>query len=96
MRCYIGVDALSIPPTTDLLNTGRSTSRSYEENAHIHSASWGSTDNRYTGQARAFDTFMSRNQNSDFLVVVAAGNSGTGNTLNTVGNPATAKNVLTG
>mmetsp|Transcript_22753 Transcript_22753/g.34197 ORF Transcript_22753/g.34197 Transcript_22753/m.34197 type:complete len:581 (+) Transcript_22753:78-1820(+) len=93
---FVGVDALSIPPTTDLLNTGRSTSRSYEENAHIHSASWGSTDNRYTGQARAFDTFMSRNQNSDFLVVVAAGNSGTGNTLNTVGNPATAKNVLTG
>lgn len=33
-------------------------------------------------------------ENDDFLILVAAGNSGAGDAMNTVGSPATAKNVI--
>mmetsp|Transcript_44862 Transcript_44862/g.65927 ORF Transcript_44862/g.65927 Transcript_44862/m.65927 type:complete len:933 (+) Transcript_44862:60-2858(+) len=82
----IGADDGSlVVDVEDVLNTG-------EDIAHIHSASWGNTNNRYGSQAKAFDEHSWNNE--DFLAVVAAGNSGGGNTFNTVGEPATAKNVL--
>lgn len=77
--------ALSIPNDQRLLNTGR-------PYAKIHSASWGSELNLYTVQSRNFDQYMY--ENDDFLIIVAAGNSGRGNTPNTVGSPATAKNLI--
>ena len=77
--------ALSLPLDSQLLNTGR-------PDAHVHSASWGSELNFYTTQSRNFDQFMY--DNDDMLIVVAAGNSGHGDTPNTVGSPATGKNVI--
>lgn len=43
-------------------------------------------------RSRNFDQYMY--ENDDFLILVAAGNSGAGDAMNTVGSPATAKNVL--
>ena len=60
--------------------------------SHIHSMSWGSEFNFYTTQSRNFDQFMY--ENDDFLILVAAGNSGAGDAMYTVGSPATAKNVI--
>lgn len=77
--------ALRLPLDSQILNTG------FPE-AKIHSASWGSTVNAYTTQARNFDQYMY--DNDEFLIVVAAGNSGNGDAPNTVGTPATAKNII--
>jgi hypothetical protein len=64
--------------------------------ARIHSNSWGSDSNSYTGDARQTDQYSYDNQ--DFLVLVAAGNSGTDEAGNQVsgslGAPATAKNCV--
>jgi serine protease AprX len=54
--------------------------------------SWGAEFNFYTTQARNFDQFVY--ENDDFLILVAAGNSGAGDAANSVGSPATAKNVI--
>eukprot|EP00475_Leptophrys_vorax_P024041 TRINITY_DN3309_c0_g1_i1.p1 TRINITY_DN3309_c0_g1~~TRINITY_DN3309_c0_g1_i1.p1 ORF type:complete len:929 (+),score=229.10 TRINITY_DN3309_c0_g1_i1:412-2787(+) len=65
----------------------------YAAGARIHSNSWGGDTNTYTTEAADVDTFMS--QNKDFLVLIAAGNTGTCSTsLSTVGTPATAKNCI--
>ena len=78
--------SLSLPLDSQLLNVGR-------PDAKIHSMSWGSAGlNSYTTQARNFDQYMY--DHDEFLIVVAAGNSGHGDTPNTVGSPATAKNVI--
>mmetsp|Transcript_11939 Transcript_11939/g.24051 ORF Transcript_11939/g.24051 Transcript_11939/m.24051 type:complete len:956 (+) Transcript_11939:25-2892(+) len=79
-----------LPPNDKtLLSTGRPQSQ-------IHSASWGSEFNFYTSRARNFDQFMF--ENDEFLIIVAAGNSGSKDGSfdipNTVGDPATAKNVI--
>mmetsp|Transcript_36292 Transcript_36292/g.86501 ORF Transcript_36292/g.86501 Transcript_36292/m.86501 type:complete len:936 (-) Transcript_36292:74-2881(-) len=76
---------LRLPLDRQLLQTGR-------PHAQVHSASWGSDFNFYTTQARNFDQHMF--ENDEFLIVVAAGNSGHGDAPNTVGSPATAKNVI--
>lgn len=64
--------------------------------SHIHSASWGIEFNGYGAQEREFDDYMYRHD--DYLIVVAAGNSGVApfriDVPHTVGSPATAKNVL--
>jgi len=41
---------------------------------------------------RDFDAYSY--ENDDFLMVIAAGNNGSGHALNTVGSPATAKNII--
>ena len=76
---------LRLPLDSQLLKTGW-------PHARVHSMSWGSDFNFYTTQARNFDQHMF--ENDDFLIVVAAGNSGYGDAPNTVGSPATAKNVI--
>eukprot|EP00286_Rhodomonas_abbreviata_P011836 CAMPEP_0181322966 /NCGR_PEP_ID=MMETSP1101-20121128/19519_1 /TAXON_ID=46948 /ORGANISM="Rhodomonas abbreviata, Strain Caron Lab Isolate" /LENGTH=1141 /DNA_ID=CAMNT_0023430933 /DNA_START=216 /DNA_END=3638 /DNA_ORIENTATION=+ len=63
---------------------------SYEIGARLHSNSWGSTTSHYTATAKEVDEFIY--DHDDFLVLVAAGNDGPD--LNTVGSPATAKNIL--
>jgi len=73
------------PPTTLFTEAQKA-------NAYIHSASWGSESNSYGYNARAFDDFVYKNE--EFLIVVAAGNSGDGSTFNSVGDPATAKNII--
>eukprot|EP00804_Cyclotella_cryptica_P001480 CCRYP_003711-RB/>CCRYP_003711-RB protein AED:0.06 eAED:0.06 QI:416/1/1/1/1/1/7/71/879 len=73
-------------PTYDkLLATGRPYS-------NIHSMSWGVDINSYTVETKIFDDFMF--SNDEFLIVVAAGNIGEGNAYNTVGEPATGKNII--
>ncbi len=65
--------------------------RSYQDGARIWTNSWGTSDNTYTSEADETDTFMWNHK--DFLILFAAGNSGPG--PNTVGSPATAKDILT-
>jgi hypothetical protein len=59
--------------------------------AKIFSNSWGSSTNYYETDARNSDLFMW--QHPETLVVVAAGNDGEYG-INTVGSPATGKNIL--
>jgi len=63
----------------------------YNDNARIHTNSWGSTENAYDSMAVATDSFMW--QHPDFLIIFAAGNSGPN--ASTCGTPGVAKNVLT-
>ncbi len=67
--------------------------QTYDQGARFHSNSWGDNEdapvqNNYTAASRDVDDFMWNHP--DFLVLFAAGNSGTGN--NTVGSPSTNKN----
>ena len=48
--------------------------------------------NLYNLQTRNFDQYMY--DNDDFLIVIAAGNSGHGDATNTVRSPATGKNII--
>lgn len=64
---------------------------SYLFGARIHSNSWGDQDNSYSSMSRSVDDYV--NHHRDFLVVVANGNAGE-HGANTVGSPATAKNVI--
>jgi len=61
-------------------------------NANLHSASWGSKSSAYDSSAAQFDEYAF--DNPDHLSLIAAGNSGSGNTANSIGSPATAKNVI--
>ena len=63
----------------------------YGVGAKIHTNSWGSNTATYTASSRSLDRFMFDNQ--DFLVLVAAGNSGRDG-AGSVGSPATAKSAL--
>jgi subtilase family protein len=56
-----------------------------------HSNSWGSADSTYDAQTAQTDRFMW--VRPDFLILFAAGNQGPGPL--TVGNPGTAKNIVT-
>ena len=74
--------------------------QAYNAGARIHSNSWGSdADGDYTADSAAADTFMWNNP--DMLITFSAGNDGAdGNSDGLVdddsmGSPATAKNVLT-
>eukprot|EP00520_Triparma_pacifica_P005907 CAMPEP_0118661860 /NCGR_PEP_ID=MMETSP0785-20121206/16513_1 /TAXON_ID=91992 /ORGANISM="Bolidomonas pacifica, Strain CCMP 1866" /LENGTH=871 /DNA_ID=CAMNT_0006555345 /DNA_START=294 /DNA_END=2909 /DNA_ORIENTATION=- len=63
--------------------------------ANSHSNSWGSDSNSYTGTSQQMDAYTWENQ--DFLVLVAAGNSGgdgTNQFPGSLGSPATSKNCL--
>mmetsp|Transcript_20016 Transcript_20016/g.57462 ORF Transcript_20016/g.57462 Transcript_20016/m.57462 type:complete len:1210 (-) Transcript_20016:1521-5150(-) len=68
-----------------LLNYGR------RAGARIHSASWGSEFSGYGIDEYYFDQYL--HSNDDFLLVVAAGNSGP--SRGSIGSPATSKNCLT-
>jgi len=81
-----GSPSLSVPsnPST-VLDQGRIAS------AKIHSASWGTPFNTYGYSERVYDNYMVNYD--DFLVIIAAGNSGD-NGRGSVGSPATCKNGL--
>lgn len=86
----VSVGGLVIPSN---LNSGLFNIMYMYTGARIFSNSWGTNTNNYDVQAQQVDQFMW--DHPDALVLFAAGNSGAGNTLNTVGSPATAKNILT-
>ncbi len=85
----LGTTCCAIPDATTLFAPGR------EAGARIHSASWGAnTANAdYTSFSQAFDEYIYNND--DMLFVVAAGNNGSGNLLQSITSPGTAKNSLT-
>ena len=83
-------------------------SQAYRDGARISSNSWGSTSNLYTVDAQQYDGLVRDAQpdtgcslpncistagNQEYVIVFAAGNGGAG--ANTVGEPSTAKNVIT-
>ena len=78
-------------------------SRAYQDGARISANSWGATNNSYTVDAQAFDALVRDAQptgatyatpgNQEMVILFAAGNRGS--TVNTVGAPGTAKNVIT-
>jgi hypothetical protein len=82
-------ESLSVPfPPNDIF------SKAKNAGAFIHSASWGSSSNGYGSNARAFDDYIYNDK--EFLIIVAAGNSGQRGQFNSVGDPATAKNIISG
>ena len=82
----LGTACCYVPGQTTLFSGG------YSAGSKFHSASWGATTSQYNSNSRGFDNFAYNNK--DFLPFVAAGNSGSGNALGTVGAPATAKNII--
>ena len=62
----------------------------YAGGVRIHSDSWGGDTNSYSARERTLDAFVAAHR--DFLVLLAAGNSG--NQPGTIESPATAKNVI--
>jgi len=82
---YYGQCALNFPSIADMAN------KAYGNGSRIWTNSWGSTSNSYDTEAQALDNFTWYHK--DFLILFAAGNSGPFN--NTVGTPATAKNIIT-
>ena len=84
----IGVDGgLTVPRNlqTTIFKHG------YDTGARVHTNSWGANTADYTSNARDVDAFMY--DNDDFLILVAAGNSGQ-NGVRSVGTPATCKNGI--
>lgn len=78
--------------------------RAYNDNARIDSNSWGANvDGDYTTDSQAYDALVRDAQpagsvyptdgNQQMVIVFAAGNAGSG--VQTVGSPATGKNVFT-
>ncbi len=77
-------------------------SKAYASGARISANSWGNTNNSYTVDAQAFDALVRDAQpsgstfpmpgNQEMVIVFAAGNRGSA--ANTVGSPATGKNVI--
>ncbi|MFP4142626.1 MAG: S8 family serine peptidase [Thermoplasmata archaeon] len=65
-------------------------SPAYDDGARVHSNSWGGSDSSYTSDAEEVDEFMWNNK--DMLILYANGNSG--DSSNTIGTPATAKNIV--
>uniref|UniRef100_A0A7S2JW00 subtilisin n=1 Tax=Leptocylindrus danicus TaxID=163516 RepID=A0A7S2JW00_9STRA len=82
----LGTACCYVPGQTTLFSGG------YSAGSKFHSASWGAQTSTYNSNSRGFDNFAYNNK--DFLPFVAAGNSGSGNALGTVGAPATAKNII--
>ncbi|MGC8913436.1 MAG: S8 family serine peptidase [Thermoplasmata archaeon] len=79
-------DALFLPPDLNQLYQW-----AYNDGARLHSNSWGDSNNDYGSEAMQTDEFMWNHK--DMLIFFAAGNSGP--STNTVGNPGTAKNIVT-
>lgn len=72
-------------------------SQAYADGARISSNSWGSASNSYSVESQSYDKIVRDAQSGvagaqPMVVVFAAGNGGSG--ANTVGEPATAKNVI--
>ena len=76
---------LSIPNLEYVFSTA------YDIPARTHSASWGSSANYLTSTSNEIDKYV--HEKDDYVVVVAAGNSG-GRGEGSIGSPATAKNCI--
>lgn len=81
-----GSSCCFVPGPSTLFGPGRNAG------ANIHSASWGSSYSSYGSFNANIDSYT--HQDEDFVMFVAAGNAGSNNNMNSVGNPAAAKNVI--
>jgi uncharacterized repeat protein (TIGR01451 family) len=94
----IGSSVIFDPDTFTSPNYGTLESAAYNDGARISSNSWGSNSNSYTVDSQAYDSLVRDAQqattgNQEEVIVFAAGNQGS--SANTVGEPGTAKNVIT-
>ena len=79
----------SVPFSSTLFTPGRNAE------ANLHSASWGSGYSAYDSFNGNIDSY--HHQDEDFVMFVAAGNAGGfDDRMNTIMNPAGAKNVIAG
>jgi len=74
-------------------------SQAYADGSRISSNSWGNSANSYGAYGQTYDAIVRDAQtgtagNQEYVIVFAAGNGGEGGS-NTVGQPGTAKNVIT-
>ncbi len=99
----VGSSVIFDPDTFTNPNYPNLQSKAYNDNARISSNSWGSSLNTYTTDSQAYDSLVRDAQptgstfpvagNQEMVILFAAGNDGSG--ANTVGEPGTAKNVIT-
>ncbi len=99
----VGSSVIFDPDTFTSPNYSNLQSKAYNDNARISSNSWGSSLNTYTTDSQAYDSLVRDAQqsgstfpaagNQEMVILFAAGNGGSGS--NTVGEPGTAKNVIT-
>lgn len=82
--CSVG----SVSPPSDLAAAWQD---AYDRGACVHTNSWGGGGNYYSGDSRAMDQFMWEHQ--DFLILYAAGNSGSSS--GSLGVYSNAKNSIT-
>jgi subtilisin-like proprotein convertase family protein len=92
-------------PTGDFTSPNYTTleSSAYNDTMRVSSNSWGASDNSYTIDAQEYDALVRDAQptgatfpaagNQEYTIIFAAGNDGSG--AGTVGEPGTAKNVIT-
>jgi hypothetical protein len=94
----IGSSVIFDPGNFTSPNYGTLESAAYADGARISSNSWGSSSNSYGTDSQFYDSLVRDAQsgtagNQEEVIVFAAGNGGSG--ANTVGEPGTAKNVIT-
>lgn len=99
----VGSSVIFDPDTFTSPNYSTLESQAYNNSARISSNSWGSSSNTYTVDAQQYDALVRDAQpagspfpvagNQEYVIVFAAGNAGPG--AGTVGEPGTAKNVIT-
>jgi subtilisin-like proprotein convertase family protein len=99
----IGSSVIFDPGTYTNPNQINLESRAYADGARISSNSWGANSNTYTVDSQNYDTVVRDAQsatsvnpvagNQEMVVIFAAGNAGSG--AGSVGQPGTAKNVIT-
>jgi hypothetical protein len=94
----IGSSVIFDPSNFTSPNYGTLESAAFADGARISSNSWGSSSNSYTTDSQSYDSLVRDAQsgtagNQEQVIVFAAGNGGSG--ANTVGEPGTAKNVIT-
>ncbi len=99
----IGSSVIFDPNTFTSPNYSNLESQAYNNSARISSNSWGANTSAYTADSQEYDLLVRDAQpagstvpaagNQEYVIAFAAGNSGPG--AGTVGEPSTAKNVIT-
>jgi hypothetical protein len=95
----VGQSVIFDPSTFTSPNYSTLQSQAYASGARISSNSWGGNSNGYSVDSQAYDALVRDAQsgtsgNQEMVIVFAAGNNGA-NGANTVGEPGTAKNIIT-
>ncbi|HLL56098.1 MAG TPA: S8 family serine peptidase, partial [Myxococcaceae bacterium] len=99
----VGSSVVFDPGTFTSPNFENLQARAYRDGMRISSNSWGANSNAYSASSQRHDALVRDAQpaasavpapgNQEMVIVFAAGNSGA--SANTVGNPGTAKNIIT-